>query len=91
MATNLDGRYILQPEGSAWLYARVKGGQVVSSSDEATVATHVAARDSLAWLGDVDFEALRSADLNPEDHAAIVRLVMGDHILYPDMVDVMRV
>lgn len=53
-----DGHYVIFPEGGAWEYRRIRAGRIAGLTSEANLASHVAGRDHLAWLGDVDFDAL---------------------------------
>jgi hypothetical protein len=88
---NIDGRYILQGDGCAWVYARIRGGKMVSMVEEAEVSTHVASSDSYAWLGDLDTNDLADADdLTEEEHAAIVREVLGE-FANPEAVAISRI
>lgn len=73
-----DGHFILQPDGAAWVYAHIRNGHLVAQVDEASVATHVAARDDHAWLGEIDVADLDDSDLDPAAEAAIIFLVDPD-------------
>ena len=53
MGAEIDGRYILYPEGSGWEYCRIRDGRVVSQTAECVLGTHVASQDSLAWLAEI--------------------------------------
>ena len=82
-----DGKYIVFPEGGAWQYIRVRGGQIVASTEEAALSSHVAAGDSYAWLGQVDLETLPEVDAATA--AAVVRLWDAD--ADPELVAVCRI
>lgn len=56
--TNIDGRYLLFPDGCGWEYVRIRDGRVVSTTEQSNLGTHEAAQDQLAWLADVDMESL---------------------------------
>lgn len=55
---NIDGRYIIFPEGSGWDYVRIADGEMTQMTEESNLATHVAARDHLAWLDEIDMDSL---------------------------------
>lgn len=55
---NIDGRYIIFPEGGTWEYRRIRDGEVVSQAQEADMGSIIAGRGPLAWLADIDFDSL---------------------------------
>lgn len=73
--TTINGRFILTPKGSAWLYARIEEGKVAATTEEAVLETHVAANDGFAWLANVD--RMQKEEVIGEEAAAIVHGVMG--------------
>jgi len=84
-----DGGYYLWPEGSAWIYVRMSGGRIRSMTEEANLATHVAARDRFSSL-DPEAHSPTSPRIVDRDTAeAIIQEVMGEDT-DPELVWVIR-
>jgi len=77
MATSIhDGVYFLHPEGSGWIAAKFRGGQMIDRTEESNAATHAAARDSWAGVVPGDYDT----DVTTGIADDIVRSVMGDEV-----------
>ena len=90
-----DGGYYLWPQGSAWIYVRMSGGRIRSMTEEANLATHIAARDRFASLdpeahSPIDDDQNVSPRIVGRDTAeAIIQEVMGEDT-DPEVVWVVR-
>jgi len=81
----LDGLYFLHPEGSCWIGAKFRGGQLIDQTEESNAATHAAANDS--WAGCVPSDT--DTDVTPYEADMIVAAVMEESV-DPTMVIVQR-
>ena len=71
-----NGVYFLFPEGSAWVAAEFRDGELTATANEAEAGTHTAARDS--WADVVPQES--DKELDTEDADEIVRAVFGEDV-----------
>lgn len=79
-----DGRYVLAPEGSAWVGLDIRAGRIVAMCEEAVHATFAAAADDRADLApEADMDEVSAAEA-----AAIVAL--WDDRCSPECVAVYR-
>lgn len=69
-ATIPNGWYGIFPEGACWVAVRIYDGKLAFVVEEATAATHEAARDRYWWVGDA------MADERPELPAAMAAAVV---------------
>jgi hypothetical protein len=69
-----DGTYFIHPDGSAWIAARFRGGNLIATTEQCNADTHAAASDS--WGGVVPSEA--DNELPQVDALPIIRAVMGE-------------
>jgi len=80
-----DGIYFLHPEGSGWIAARFKDGQLVDTAEQFDAETHRAANDR--WAGCVPSED--DTEVHGRTGEDIIVQVLGSEV-FPEMVVVTK-